>query len=257
MYGVNGVITHNTDLSAFARNRYFYGKLLDVHHFEMEQHYFRGKTALLNRLIPGFGVVCGLGVELTDDEHIVVQPGVAIDKWGRVIVVPKPSVPYRLPRDEPPEPAPTLQRHQECDPELYGHIRLCYHECETHPTPVMASDCESIDRCLPGAIEERYCIDFKAGAAKEHAINTNLHKFLCSEHSLHKALACYVSKCCRPLPDDPCIPLANVRLRNPDEGYRAKDIDITVRPIVYTNELLFELILAFKSDSRHPRGATY
>ena len=40
----------HSDLRAPVRNNYFYGKLLDVFHLEMEQEYFNAKRHLLNRL---------------------------------------------------------------------------------------------------------------------------------------------------------------------------------------------------------------
>src|SRR5215813_11048453 len=90
------------DLRTPVRNRYFYGKLLDVMHLEMEQEYFNSKRALLNRFVIGPGVVCGLDVELTSDEKsVVVSPGFAIDRCGREILVTKPSEPVELP--PPPE----------------------------------------------------------------------------------------------------------------------------------------------------------
>ena len=52
---------NNANYFPFERNRYFYGKLLTVRDFEVEQRYHCTKRALLNRLVHGAGVVCGLG----------------------------------------------------------------------------------------------------------------------------------------------------------------------------------------------------
>lgn len=52
----------NKDFFPIERNRYFYGKLLTVRDFEVEQNYSRRKSQLLSRLSLGAGVVCGLGV---------------------------------------------------------------------------------------------------------------------------------------------------------------------------------------------------
>src|SRR5262245_20843278 len=85
------------------RNRYFYGKMLDVYHFELEQNYFNGKRWLLNRLVSGYGVVSGLNVLLSSDlKSIYVTPGVAIDKCGHEIIVCNPSAPIVLPVPAPP-----------------------------------------------------------------------------------------------------------------------------------------------------------
>ncbi|NIM15080.1 MAG: hypothetical protein GTO45_24215, partial [Candidatus Aminicenantes bacterium] len=80
-------------VSQFKRNRYFYGKLLSVMDFEDEQRYMNNKRHLLNRMINGFGIVCGLAdVEIfAEDGNIKIQfnsGGMVIDRWGREIVVP-------------------------------------------------------------------------------------------------------------------------------------------------------------------------
>src|SRR5688500_6005652 len=82
-------------LAAPVRNRYFYGKLLDVHHLQLEQRYFVEKLRLLNRLSLGSGVLAGLHVQVRGDA-VVIGPGVAIDGCGRVIVVTNPYVIYEL-----------------------------------------------------------------------------------------------------------------------------------------------------------------
>lgn len=86
------------DICPPVRNRYFYGKLLDVFHFELEQNYFNAKRWMLNRLVGGYGVICGLNVQLgSDNQSIIVTPGLAIDKCGHEIMVCEPSSPWPLP----------------------------------------------------------------------------------------------------------------------------------------------------------------
>lgn len=77
----------NNRLYPFERNRFFYGKLLTVRDFEAEQKYFNDKRRLLNRLTLGEGVVSGLNVVAIDDLTVSVEPGLAIDSYGREIVV--------------------------------------------------------------------------------------------------------------------------------------------------------------------------
>jgi hypothetical protein len=86
-------------ITAFERNRYFYGKLLTVRDFEAEQRYFIEKQRLINHLIHGSGVICGLkvlkkgeepeGEPQLKDTEIRITEGVALDCCGREIVVPK------------------------------------------------------------------------------------------------------------------------------------------------------------------------
>jgi hypothetical protein len=74
----------------FARNLYFYGKLLSLSDFQMEQSYFVNKQRLINRLIHGAGVICGLVTSKATDpsSEIRISAGVALDSCGREIVVP-------------------------------------------------------------------------------------------------------------------------------------------------------------------------
>src|SRR5215831_14409006 len=80
-----------TELAPARRNRYYYGKLMDVRNFTMEQRYVLAKDGLYNRAVLGPGVVCGLGVDSLSTaagNGLVVRAGFAIDGWGREIIVP-------------------------------------------------------------------------------------------------------------------------------------------------------------------------
>ncbi|MBR4812331.1 MAG: hypothetical protein IKZ69_00330 [Lachnospiraceae bacterium] len=77
----------NTQLYPFERTKYYYGMLLNVDDFNAEQRYMNDKRRLVNRLIHGMGVVCGLNVVRLDDSTISVESGMALDNTGREIVV--------------------------------------------------------------------------------------------------------------------------------------------------------------------------
>lgn len=82
------------ELHPFMRNKYFYGKLMTVEDFELEQEYFNRKRYLLNRLIFGKGLLYGFhNIELnTKDKKVNIifkDGGVALDSLGQEIVVPK------------------------------------------------------------------------------------------------------------------------------------------------------------------------
>lgn len=76
----------------FERNRYFYGKLLTVSDFEVEQKYVNDKRRMLNRFLYGSGVVCGLNVVRVDDTTVSVEMGMALDFSGREIVIDTPVI---------------------------------------------------------------------------------------------------------------------------------------------------------------------
>ena len=69
----------NTDFFPLERNRYFYGKLLTVRDFEIEQKYMRNSSQLVRRLVYGAGVVCGLGVSASDDSTLLISTHQARD----------------------------------------------------------------------------------------------------------------------------------------------------------------------------------
>ncbi len=57
----------------FQRNNYFYGKLLSVKDFKMEQQYFINKNRLSNLFIHGSGVVCGLHVSKSSSHELKIS----------------------------------------------------------------------------------------------------------------------------------------------------------------------------------------
>ena len=203
----------------------------------------------MNRLITGPGVVCGLNVTLTDDkESIIVQPGLAIDRCGREIIVNKPSRPVPLPALPPYEEAGKKQEYSARRQSKqgaycimpYAHVVICYHECESDPVPAMAGDCEAVAMCAAGTIREQYEVEVRDRFAQrpKHGIENVVYDGQID----HEALVRYVTLSnCRNLPDDCCLPLANIELRDVGDGWEP-DPDITIRPIVYTNRLLFNLI---------------
>ena len=80
----------NSDFFPLERNRYFYGKLLTVRDFEIEQKYAQRSAQLMRRLAFGAGVVCGLGVSASDDSTLLIESGMAIDYLGHMVVIEEP-----------------------------------------------------------------------------------------------------------------------------------------------------------------------
>src|SRR5687768_6620633 len=147
-----------TALAAPVRNRYFYGKLLDVPHLELEQRYFNAKRWLLNRLVSGSGVVCGLNVSpAANGTRVVIDPGVALDAWGREIIVPALSAPIdpRALTDDDGRPAGTLVGEGSVT------ISVCYRECGVDPVPVMIASCKPEGDCESSGTREQYAVIVK------------------------------------------------------------------------------------------------
>lgn len=148
-------------LNAPRRNQYFYGKRMDVQHFQMEQDYGRTKQALVNRLTLGMGVVCGLKVAI-EGERLAVDPGVAIDGLGREIVVP-----MRWAIDPAQDTAAcggvTIAPNSD-GIGLYT-LWLCYRQCSADYQPVLATDCSTREQCAPGTTVESFCFKLTRGLA--------------------------------------------------------------------------------------------
>jgi hypothetical protein len=262
----------DTDLKAFARNRYHHGQLLTEHSFQLEQHYLKEKIWLGNRLITGYGVVCGLDVRLGEDRcSVYVTSGLAVDAWGREIVVTADTEPQPLPKakkaddggtpDEGDSPAHGDERHDRHDhhddDDDYVQVLICFKECLSDPQPVVVSECGCEETCAATVVRERYRVVLKPGKAPHPPSHCRFPDVISGDRIDYPALARWVSQECPRVKGDGCIPLANVRL---PRGHRCEsdDIDISVRPIVYTNDLLFELIVGVMNEWQpRPRAGKY
>jgi len=265
---INSTAEQKTDFVEPRRNNYFYGQMMGVHQFEMQTHYHMAMHRRINRLILGYGVACGLDVKKSDTKYpgIVVTSGFAIDKIGWDLIVPEQTMPIPVPGDVlPPPPAAAPEsvkqekeyKHKEHDVE-FVHVVLCYYECKSDPAPILAGDCEGTVSCAPGAIRERYRVELRRGKAAPPSIADGRFPDVIEDGNLdYNRLVQWVTEGCPAYPDDPCIPLANICLRVEDDRYcfDERDININVRPIVYTNDLLFDLLMALLIDSpRYRRG---
>jgi len=226
------------------RNHYYYGKQFTVRDLETEQRYFLDKIALLTRTILGWGVVCGLELELCD-RQLIVKPGMALDCCGRQIVV---CEPFSICLES---------LIKECPRESYA-ICLEYDECMTEETKFPADECEGGERHEYNRIRDHYRIRLKHWDNRCHARGEDC--FPCPDHgkrstnetpqrhcpppSLHSYLChqleCHKCDCCA------CVVLGKIILSDPP----ALD-DCTHRRIVYSNPMLFRLLECYHGDLAH------
>ncbi|MHC2842877.1 hypothetical protein [Bradyrhizobium diazoefficiens] len=235
-------------IHTFVRNRYFYGKLLDVCHFQLEQDYLNGKRWLLNRLVSGYGVLCGLDVQPAENGRaVVVTAGAALDRGGREIIVPCTSEPI----DIPPRPAskPDQPPPGNCEPEDYVHLCICFKQCDSDPAPVLVDDCGQATSCSMSSIQERYKLVIRSCKAPDICLESSVSDFVLNGRLNYNALVERVTRSCPDLPADLCIPLANIRLPSGDDPPQAADIEINARPIVYSNDMLFDIMLALAGEA--------
>lgn len=230
-------------LSAPQRNNYFYGKLMDVFHFQMEQKYADGKRRLLNRLSLGEGVLCGLEVTVQNNQ-LWISPGVAIDAWGREIVVPTATSvdPWQL---TDPSGEPTTLLPQTAPAQVY--LSLVYRECAADFMPVLVTDCNTQAQCAPGTIVEsfRFVVqqetpstvpDPNSGACSALSGTSASQR----RQLLSRALA---GSCPNPSGTG-SVTLASIQLNSDGNNGTVGAIDSwTYRPAVYSNAQLLDLIL--------------
>lgn len=124
------------------RVNYFTGRHLAARDFSDEQSYHRSHRYLHNRMLHGWGVLCGLEVTQHDQEdcrhkYVRIGSGLAIDCCGREIVVERPA----CCADEQPEIP--WDKYDPARPWLL--LCLSYRECGIEPVPVIygEGDCST------------------------------------------------------------------------------------------------------------------
>lgn len=108
------------------RNRYFTGKHMRARDFAADTRYLLDRHRLHNRLLHGWGIVCGLEVRHHPDKDcrndwIEIEPGLAIDCYGREIVLSQ-KVRWKLPFDQ-------YTKKERRRPFLVG-VRFCEQQIE-------------------------------------------------------------------------------------------------------------------------------
>jgi len=152
------------DYNNYKRTRYFHGMLLTERDFQEEQIYHQEKRRLLNRMLHGWGVVCGLGVKSTTPEtsKIVITPGMALDCLGNEIVV---CNDFEMDLKKLPDLCPDMSGGEKdpCAERETGdckyYIGIKYTEAPTDPVPVYVTggSCEE-KTCEYSRIREGFCI---------------------------------------------------------------------------------------------------
>lgn len=152
----------------FKRARYFHGMLMTERDFAEEQNYHNEKRKMLNKMLHGWGVVCGLEIKQnnTPGSTIIIKPGLAIDYNGNEICV---SEEYKLNLDkisklyqcvENEKNVCLPQKGEESENKWYVVIK--YKENPSDPVAVYApaGGCQE-KACDYSRIREGYCFDLK------------------------------------------------------------------------------------------------
>jgi hypothetical protein len=126
------------------RNRYYTGKYMTARDFRDEQSYFLSRHRLHNRLMHGWGIVCGLAVERHKSaecpNYVVVTPGIAIDCCGRELVLrERTAVPVWPPPEKPAGQGGAAATDTPPEPQQYL-VYLSYEEQQIERAPALYAD---------------------------------------------------------------------------------------------------------------------
>ena len=150
--GTNKSKEKHCDYNNFKRARYFHGMLMTDRDFSEEQIYHSEKRKLLNKMLHGWGVVCGLGIEAVNSgsSKIKITPGMALDCNGNEIVVCE-NIEIDL-KEEICLSPPAKQKDVCAETGNVGenkyYIGIKYNEAPTDPVPVYTPG---------GGCEEKVC----------------------------------------------------------------------------------------------------
>jgi hypothetical protein len=198
----------------FSRLRYFHGQPLSAVDLRREQAYHVDKARLHNRLLHGWGIVCGLDPRVTVKEdcrpeendptatEVFILPGSAIDCSGNEIVVRHPRPVYLAKVLSPSD----LERLRNEPATVY--LTLCYREVLADPTrPLLANGCEPAPSCEYARVVETY-------------------EICATTERPDPGPAC--EPCCGAC-GDRCLEMVAIRQFNPSEPVRAEQLDLSGR----------------------------
>jgi hypothetical protein len=241
------------EIPYFERNNYFYGKMMTVRDFFAEQRYFNEKRWLINRMILGWGVVCGLEVRPKDNavDEVVVTPGLAIDCCGREILVCCDQV-VKL--------QPEVSECQEAKPaegaEKKFYLCIEYHHCKTEQVLLPPLACDQREKGEFNRIRDSFIITVKTpDEIKPPKFCLERCPLIDDKQApLHDYLCQKLKEGCPECPEKSCLILAEVTVtpsKDPSEPPSVTIDPCSKRRLVHGNQVLYDLIRCFHDNLPH------
>ncbi|HMK56393.1 MAG TPA: hypothetical protein VK448_07140 [Dissulfurispiraceae bacterium] len=240
-------------IPCFERNNFFYGKLMTVRDFSAEQCYFNEKRWLINRMVHGWGVVCGLDVVAVKDNptKVTVTTGLAIDCCGREVLVCEEQGVELVPG---PSDCHTKKGEDNGEKKLY--ICIDYRECKTEPVQLPPVSCDKKEKGEFNRIRDSFIISVRR--PDEVCIPDDCPKYCpLSENKsspLREYLCGKLKAGCPECLEKCCVILAEVTITPATDATQPPTVVIDAcskRQLVYGNAMLFELIRCFHGDLPH------
>ena len=179
MSDFNTSATDTLPLAPNKRVNYTFGMILGEDDFQQEQSHFEWKHCLSNRLLHGYGTVCGLKVTsepLADSEEVEIRvlAGTAISPQGKWIWVE---------RNQCARLNAWLQRDQSEHDHVLApgahtvYVQLCYVECPTDLVPIVGEPCVIEDDTQAASrILEAFRVEF-VWTPPEQSLETHVRSF--------------------------------------------------------------------------------
>jgi hypothetical protein len=213
------------------RTRFFARQLVGPEELTADQLYFRGKHRRHNRLLHGWGVVCGARVMADPDNDcgVIVEPGYVLGPWGDEIVLPN-RVKVDLCKQDVNGDAVSpcggdvdpwcsdVRTSRPDDKPLYVAVK--YAECDSRPVRVTGCGCGCDEaECEYSRIRDSYAIRVLSELPMSHQRMSRLG----SMYGLLWGMTCLGGKgrACPPCPAEPWVVLADVTL----SGGKVSEID--------------------------------
>lgn len=207
------------EVGLLERPRYFPRQLITPTDMTLEQRFFLDKLRQHNRLLHGWGIVCGCPVKQAKDGNgnrvpwtVEIEPGCILDPFGNEVLI-ESTVPYDL-RCETAN-ADDASKIMESDPWCSDvpldrpanetlYVAVCYAECETRPVRAQPVGCGCDETAWEySRIRGSYVIKALSDLPEWY---NNLE----SPPPLDEFLACEQPRACPPCPTYPWVVLADV-----------------------------------------------
>lgn len=221
------------------RNRFFTGKYMTARDFTAEQAYFLSRHRLHQRALHGAGIACGLDVvphpdgQCAADGTVTVTPGIALDCYGREVVVRKP-LSVNL--------AEMLDYHSDCDakrePPTEGKhdllLGVWYTAAGAELVPVLADE----DGCAPrkdhNRIREGSAVGWITASAGKECWGRNRRPCRPCPPNVPPTetdIPDSLTEVLEPLCDEKCggfVPLARLTFQLPAKTVKDKDLELVI-----------------------------
>ena len=248
-------------LAPFKMNNYFYGKLMSVRDFETEQAYMNDKRHLLNRLINGCGIVCGLTI---DDVEVSVSGGnikirfksggLALDCWGREVVVPAGLDPQEVLIKGESTQIPLTAVETAAHP-YYLYLEYDPREGEPVGSALENSSCEEV--CCPNRVIEHFQVVASTEKPQGSTVSCPAAFGSISEDTAKKRIKEWLrentSELCGHTEDSPIFFLALEKSAAPGDDVVIDEAETRkYLSFVANNRVLSELITCHMADFANP-----